>query len=411
MIDDPFASATIPETEDVEAELRSDVEGGAMGVTAQGTALSPAAARLPDDSYPRLAQAQTGTLSDAIPPEADPLARLRALTGKIDDDYQKKIADRSNADALKWLSSIGEESGTPILPDEPMSGDEGIWAGSGAMVQGAKAVAKDVGGALYKDPANIVVGGPLKAAAAALDLMDQAATWLNKNVADTRFDKAGVPIQDYAGANVASIVPNPGGVMDQPQTVTGTILQGITQFLTGFALAGRATGIGNTFPGLMAKGAIADFGAFKGTEENVASFIQSFPSLQNPVTEFLATDKDNPDIEGRLKNALIGAGFGAALEPVLLGLRAIREARRAKALTGASTYEEAADRLAKGGLETGEAQAPQTGSRIDELLGKQEDDLVKVVERPSDLGSTSSAHGASTAAALPVMGGATSNLL
>jgi len=75
-------------------------------------------------------------------------------------------------------------------------------------------------------------------------------------------------------------------------------------------------------------GTVAEQFAFSPTEERLSNFVQSFPSLQNPVTEFLQADKDDPRAVGRLKMAIEGAGTGVVFETVFNGLRAIKNIRK-----------------------------------------------------------------------------------
>ncbi len=73
-----------------------------------------------------------------------------------------------------------------------------------------------------------------------------------------------------------------------------------------------------------AKGAAADFLAFDGMQGRLSDLVQQYPTLENPVTEFLATNPDDSEAEGRLKNALEGISIGATVDVVLAGFRAMR---------------------------------------------------------------------------------------
>jgi hypothetical protein len=75
-------------------------------------------------------------------------------------------------------------------------------------------------------------------------------------------------------------------------------------------------------------GTVAEQFAFSPTEERLSNFVQSFPSLQNPVTEFLQADEDDPRAVGRLKMAIEGAATGVVFETVFNGLRAIKNIRK-----------------------------------------------------------------------------------
>lgn len=71
-------------------------------------------------------------------------------------------------------------------------------------------------------------------------------------------------------------------------------------------------------------GAIADFTVFDGHEQRLSNLIQEIPGLENPITEFLAADEEDPELVGRMKAALEGAGLGVMIDGVLLGVRAMR---------------------------------------------------------------------------------------
>lgn len=75
-------------------------------------------------------------------------------------------------------------------------------------------------------------------------------------------------------------------------------------------------------------GTVAEQFAFSPTEERLSNFVQSFPSLQNPVTEFLQADEDDPRAVGRLKMAFEGAIVGVTFETIFNSLRAIKNIRK-----------------------------------------------------------------------------------
>ncbi len=75
-------------------------------------------------------------------------------------------------------------------------------------------------------------------------------------------------------------------------------------------------------------GTVAEQFAFSPTEERLSNLMQSYPSLQNPFTEFLQADEDDPRAVGRLKMAIEGAVTGVVFETVFGGLRAIKNIRK-----------------------------------------------------------------------------------
>lgn len=150
------------------------------------------------------------------------------------------------------------------------------------------------------------------------------------------------------------------------KTMAGGAVEGISQFATGFiplfGLAGRAGTLakaGTVTKGVVA-GAATDFTFFNGQEARLSNLIQQVPELQNPVTEFLAHDADEGEIEGRLKNVLEGLGLEMAVGSFIAGLKGIKRARDVR--NNGGTPEEAAaavDEVLQGG--TALAFSPEKG--------------------------------------------------
>ena len=165
------------------------------------------------------------------------------------------------------------------------------------------------------------------------------------------------------------------------KTLAGGLTEGISQFMVGFipgmhavSWAGRGLGVASKFgkgrqagqvikagritkaveaakaagkPGkaraidwtaqfgkATVAGALADFTVFDAQEARLSNLLNQFPALKNPVTEFLAADPNDTEVEGRLKNLLEGGILGAAMEPFVMGLRALRASRQARVAGG-----------------------------------------------------------------------------
>lgn len=125
---------------------------------------------------------------------------------------------------------------------------------------------------------------------------------------------------------------------DKLETNTGRFIRSGTQFVVGFVGAGkvlkgwstasRAGQIGKA----MAQGAIADFTVFDPHEERLSNFLSDLdPENRVPFIDFLAADKEDSEIVGRLKNATEGLGLGVATDTVLTALRALKAGRQMKA--------------------------------------------------------------------------------
>ncbi|QDP54790.1 MAG: hypothetical protein Unbinned5784contig1000_33 [Prokaryotic dsDNA virus sp.] len=156
-------------------------------------------------------------------------------------------------------------------------------------------------------------------------------------------------------------------------TAVGSMVEGTTQFLTGFLPGGFGIGhlgkLGKaakiaksasssskklkaahilaraakmsgkerqlkaaTYGKSMAVGALADFAVFAEDEERLSNMLQGIPGLEeNMVLEFLAQDEEDSAIESRLKNVLEGAGVGLMVDGVINVLKGLRN--RSKILT------------------------------------------------------------------------------
>jgi hypothetical protein len=141
----------------------------------------------------------------------------------------------------------------------------------------------------------------------------------------------------------------------KPQTDTklGNVTSSVSQFLTGFASgekelkaigwvakASDGTKAVKLFSGarVAVKGALADFQFFDGNDERVSNLINEYPSLRNPLTEWLAAKDDDSEMFGRVKNAVEGLGLGLLTDAVITGLRITKSI---KLLTSASEEEAA----------------------------------------------------------------------
>lgn len=133
------------------------------------------------------------------------------------------------------------------------------------------------------------------------------------------------------------------------KTMAGGAFEGISQFATGFiplfGLAGRAgaaakagsvtqKALTTTVPRAAIAGATTDFTFFNGQEARLSNLIQQVPELQNPVTEFLAYDGEESELEGRMKNVLEGLGLEAVAGVFIKSLKAMKKARKVKEETG-----------------------------------------------------------------------------
>lgn len=139
-------------------------------------------------------------------------------------------------------------------------------------------------------------------------------------------------------------------VLGESETMVGGFVEGTANFLSGFVAPyaaigklGKIKGVvdltfkaekayfaeGAIFKGLAvdaargaAAGAVADFVVFGKQDGNLSDLLNEYaPSLANPVSDYLASDETDTEIEGRLKNVLDGVFFGSVTDLVLGGIR------------------------------------------------------------------------------------------
>lgn len=138
--------------------------------------------------------------------------------------------------------------------------------------------------------------------------------------------------------------------LGESETVVGGFVEGTANFLSGFAApylalgklgkvgrvvdltfgkekalwsAGRkGAALGVDAARGAAAGAVADFIVFSKQDGNLSDLINEYaPSLANPVSEYLASDAEDSELEGRLKNTLDGVVFGSVVDLVMGAVR------------------------------------------------------------------------------------------
>jgi len=167
-----------------------------------------------------------------------------------------------------------------------------------------------------------------------------AITGLNESI--TIIDKAGTYLNEAMGLPQTESKYSIPNVDPTFPTVTGEIIENLAQFMTGFGLVGKlAKGLGATKAASKAgqiaegilKGSAAEVAAFDEQQDRLSNVIESFPSLSNPVTEYLAADKDDSFLEGKMKQAaegaFVGAGLQAATEGFVQGVKVLKKLRKA----------------------------------------------------------------------------------
>jgi ribulose bisphosphate carboxylase small subunit len=127
-------------------------------------------------------------------------------------------------------------------------------------------------------------------------------------------------------------------VFHKPEGIGENLTEGAARFVTGFIGPSKilkGVGLGGNIikTGLrgLSAGAVADLTVFDPNEGRLADMLVEFdsPVLNNAVTQYLATDEDDTEMEGRLKNVLEGMLIGGPLE-ILFGVKAFKKAKKTK---------------------------------------------------------------------------------
>jgi len=167
-------------------------------------------------------------------------------------------------------------------------------------------------------------------------------------------------------------------------------LEGTTQFMVGFLPGMWGVGHLSKVSGVMAgtgkiagiargatAGAFADFAVFDGNDARLSNLIQDMPELANPVTEWLASDQEDGEIEGRIKNVLEGALLGGISEPIFAMLKGMKRFNKAS-----RSGDQAGMDLAKRDIE---------GAAEDAVNGSENPDLDDMVDSARDGGGPTDA--------------------
>jgi len=176
-------------------------------------------------------------------------------------------------------------------------------------------------------------------------------------------------------------------LLGESSTTAGGIVEGISQFASGMfvpgvgglSIASKLGKLGKARTLLTqgsktrriveagVGGVVTDFAYFDGKQGRLSDLIQQNPSLQNPITEFLQSEEDDTQIEGRLKNAVEGLGLGLLADGIIAGAKGLRAGGKAKADGASPSAVEEAMRKAEG------EHAPAPKTEPDDLVFEAEE--------------------------------------
>lgn len=255
--------------------------------------------------------------------------------------YRTQVPESSAGDALlKEMGGGADEAKPAGTPQAPSGAPQAPGPSKHGM---AYRVGADIVKGAAEGPRGIYTGAR-DAVVNAYDAFDDFGKYLDKKVGIDPESEAGGGMDklrsfvDKTKLDPTNVVT--GAPMAGPKTVTGGLVKGVSQFLTGLALTrrvGAAVGLpakaeGAAGYGLSAlQGAAANFAAFDPHQNRLSNLIEKFPALSNPVTQYLSAQPGDSNAEGRFKNSLEGLGLGTLSDGFMKGVKLLANASTAKA--------------------------------------------------------------------------------
>lgn len=321
-------STQVPAPEPMRNPINTNPEAGALDPNAP-----PGAATNPEQ--PRPTPTPTPTPVAPKPPDEEEGDDGTEGGDDVTSDFAAHRDTLSKDAAVSQARSMFGDAPIPSAAPTPTPAP----GGKSTKSPGGSALL-DIAHGIGESPSQIV-GGAQQALKSALNLGQETSDWLKTNakewlprgaqLAMDAADKMRPPAVEFLDEHMAH----------PPQSVTGGLIRGVSQFLTGFVGAGKllgpakAVGTAATMARGAAEGFMADFSAFDGHEKNLANLIKDHTEIKNPVLDYLASAPGDTDAEGRLKNAVLGLGAGALTEGTTkalgMALDYIKAGRAAKA--------------------------------------------------------------------------------
>lgn len=160
------------------------------------------------------------------------------------------------------------------------------------------------------------------------------------------------------------------------ESVANAAASGISQMVAGLIGAGKImspikalqklkqAGTAGRASFEIAKGAAASTVVLDPHEERLSDLIEEFPALQNPVTDYLASDPSDSAAEGRFKNALESIGLDFALVGAVKAIKLLRAGKQPEALKEIERLETGKAPPVDAAAEAGNGRITQADRRI-----------------------------------------------
>ena len=237
-----------------------------------------------------------------------------------DDATGKVLNARQNADLTPAQLAREQFAAEEAQKTQDQPRPRFVRPGTGGLPEG---LFKDIAGGIIETPRQSWAGA-LDAVAEIADLIDLDPMALGAITMAAGGGELGAKTAAKTAMALGELeVPT---IETEPRTVTGGLVRGVSQFLTGFFPALKAVkATGKAAPYIA--GAIADSAVFDPMEARLSDLVQEVPALSNPVTEYLASSPDDTAAQGRFKNAIEGLALGGATDALLSAVKFIKSGK------------------------------------------------------------------------------------
>ena len=237
-----------------------------------------------------------------------------------DDATGKVLNARQNADLTPAQLAREQFAAEEAEKTQDQPRPKFVRPGAGGLPEG---LFKDIAGGIIEAPRQSWAGA-LDAVAEIADLIDLDPMALGAITMAAGGGELGAKTAAKTAMALGELeVPT---IETEPRTVTGGLVRGVSQFLTGFFPALKAVkATGKAAPYIA--GAIADSAVFDPMEARLSDLVQEVPALSNPVTEYLASSPDDTAAQGRFKNAIEGLALGGATDALLSAVKFIKSGK------------------------------------------------------------------------------------
>lgn len=197
----------------------------------------------------------------------------------------------------------------------------------------AEGVAADIGKGVVMEGGHAIARGVTSGVSEFIKSVNDLGWWLEENIPLGTFDTGDFALGEgdkNVFGSLSNLLKESGESLTiDPTTITGEVIQGVSQFLTSAGVAGKVTKALGVPLNVYKRTIDAFFGAAAGFdpyEKRLTNTIQE--AYPNVITEFLQAEEDDPAVLARLKSGLENGGLGLAAEGIILSLRVLREWRK-----------------------------------------------------------------------------------